>query len=660
MRRFHPILAFAALALAAAAGAGCTSGAIGGSGDGATGECGEGDFECGDDTCVPAAEQCNGTENCANGSDEDDCVTRCERTDYRCKDGNTCVGRDAVCDGRSDCPGGDDEMTCASKECDGFQCGDGTCIDPTDKCNGANDCAGGEDESAVTCAPVTCPNADDLRCTDGRTCVTKAQQCDGTRHCPRGEDEGIKMCADGGGDDSPDDDGKGGGGDPNRPHPPGGGGGGPGKPGGGGNGRECGDVTEEGVCKEDQLVWCDHGRLERKSCRDDGKVCGQNADGNNACLDMDGEPEADCGSMPETGTCEGSTLMFCTEAGEPRTEDCAAKGEQCVTDEAGSRCAPAPGMCGDIDYQGRCNGQVMEWCNEAGELESYDCALSGQACAFLDAETGYGCQSAPCGEVTYYGECSGDTLRYCSDDTSLIEIDCQAEYGLGCGLQDDVIGYNCGGGDSSEGGGCGDITVQGTCDGDVAVWCSDDSVAEYDCSVQGKTCGYVDDEVGYWCVSASGGSACGDIDYEGTCDGDWAVWCENDSIQYADCSYDGGCGYVGDGAGYYCLGDGGGGGDDGGGGSEVTSCDGWCGVGEVPGSDPICYCDDACVENGDCCGGILEYDAVCGYEEEPEYATCDGWCGSEDPAPGSSPACYCDEYCYENGDCCGDVDYYCY
>jgi hypothetical protein len=643
--------------LLAALAIGCSGGEIGETAGG--GECtSENDFVCGDGSCVPLAEKCNGTENCSDGTDEDDCVTRCERTDYRCKDGNTCVTRDAVCDGRSDCPGGDDESTCASKECDGFECGDGTCIDPAAKCNGATDCPGGEDESAVTCAPVTCPNADDLRCTDGRTCVTKAQQCDGTRHCPRGEDEGVKMCADGSGD--PDGDGKGSGGDDNKPHPGGGGGGG--KPGGGGQDRPCGDVPEAGVCKDDQLVWCDHGRLERKNCRDDGKSCGQNADGNNACLDTDGEPEVDCGAMPAAGTCQGSTLMFCTESGEPRTEDCMAKGEQCVTDEAGARCAPAAGTCGDIDYQGRCNGQVVEWCNEAGERETYDCALSGQACAFLDAEVGYGCQAAPCGEITYYGECDGDTLRYCADDTTLIQIDCMAEYGVGCGLEDDVIGYNCGGGGGESSGGCGDVSYLGTCDGDVAVWCSEEEIAQYDCSVQGKTCGYVDDEVGYWCVSASGESACGDIDYAGTCDGDWAVWCENDTIQYADCTFDGGCGYVDDAAGYYCLGDSGGGG----GSSEVTSCDGLCGVGEVEGSDPVCYCDDACVENGDCCGGSIEYDAVCGYYGGggggggEEAGSCYDWCGYEEPAPGSSPACYCDDYCYQNGDCCADIDDYCY
>jgi hypothetical protein len=604
--------------------------------------CDESSFVCGDGSCIAGGEKCNGTENCPDGSDEDDCVVRCERDDYRCKDGTSCVGRDAVCDGRSDCPGGDDELTCASKECDGFQCGDGSCIAAAQKCDGSMECPTGEDESAVTCAPVSCPNPDDMRCTDGRTCVAVAEQCDGTRHCPRGEDEGAKLCADG----------SGGGKDEGDNEKPGDGGTGPDKPGGGGEGRPCGDISAQGVCKADELIWCDHGRLEKQSCRDDGKTCGVGADGNNTCLDMDGEPPIDCGGMPEAGTCRGNTLLFCTDAGQPTTEDCAARGEACVADDAGARCEPAAGTCGDMSYQGACNGQVLEWCNEAGERQSYDCSLSGQTCAWLDVESGYGCQASPCGELTYYGECAGDQLRYCQDGSILVEVDCRTEYGVGCGLQDDQIGYNCGAG--AEGGGCGDVTFTGTCDGDVAVWCGGDSLSEYDCSVQGKTCGYVDEEVGYWCVAASE-SACGGLTYEGDCEGDMVLWCEDEAIRYRDCTFEGGCGYLGSEVGYWCLG------EEGGGGGEVTSCDGWCGIGEVPGSDPICYCDDACVENGDCCGGIVEYEAVCGYSEPPaEEATCYEWCGAETPAPGSNPACYCDDACVENGDCCGDFSDWCY
>lgn len=35
-------------------------------------------------------------------------------------------------------------------------------------------------------------------------------------------------------------------------------------------------------------------------------------------------------------------------------------------------------------------------------------------------------------------------------------------------------------------------------------------------------------------------------------------------------------------------------------------------------------------------------------------ASCVGYCGSSQPVPGSSPSCYCDDYCTTAGDCCGD------
>ena len=74
VRRIELLLALAGLLVVAA---GCTGGQIGGAETGSDGECGESDFVCGDGTCVTAAQQCNGSENCSDGTDEDDCVTRC-------------------------------------------------------------------------------------------------------------------------------------------------------------------------------------------------------------------------------------------------------------------------------------------------------------------------------------------------------------------------------------------------------------------------------------------------------------------------------------------------------------------------------------------------------------------------------------------------------
>ncbi len=49
---------------------------------------------------------------------------------------------------------------------------------------------------------------------------------------------------------------------------------------------------------------------------------------------------------------------------------------------------------------------------------------------------------------------------------------------------------------------CGGITWEGECDGDVAVWCEDDEVFERDCADDGLSCGLTD-EYGYWCVQGN-------------------------------------------------------------------------------------------------------------------------------------------------------------
>jgi hypothetical protein len=60
-----------------------------------------------------------------------------------------------------------------------------------------------------------------------------------------------------------------------------------------------------------------------------------------------------------------------------------------------------------------------------------------------------------------------------------------------------------------------------------------------------------------------------------------------------------------------------------------------------------CWCDDQCVDYGDCCADKA---AIC---DAPPAASCMGLCGGG-PVPGSSPACYCDAACAGHGDCCAD------
>ncbi len=52
---------------------------------------------------------------------------------------------------------------------------------------------------------------------------------------------------------------------------------------------------------------------------------------------------------------------------------------------------PEPGgACGDIDYLGRCFGNVARWCEE-GRLKEIDCATRMQTCGFVNDMVGYYC-----------------------------------------------------------------------------------------------------------------------------------------------------------------------------------------------------------------------------------------------------------------------------
>ncbi|MEE2786701.1 MAG: S1 family peptidase [Myxococcota bacterium] len=49
------------------------------------------------------------------------------------------------------------------------------------------------------------------------------------------------------------------------------------------------------------------------------------------------------------------------------------------------------GHCADLDYQGRCNGDIVEWCNENFQLQRKDCVPLNAVCTFVNEEKGYWC-----------------------------------------------------------------------------------------------------------------------------------------------------------------------------------------------------------------------------------------------------------------------------
>eukprot|EP00638_Chattonella_subsalsa_P011469 CAMPEP_0117797624 /NCGR_PEP_ID=MMETSP0948-20121206/12643_1 /TAXON_ID=44440 /ORGANISM="Chattonella subsalsa, Strain CCMP2191" /LENGTH=277 /DNA_ID=CAMNT_0005629063 /DNA_START=107 /DNA_END=940 /DNA_ORIENTATION=- len=77
--------------------------------------------------------------------------------------------------------------------------------------------------------------------------------------------------------------------------------------------------------------------------------------------------------------------------------------------------------------------------------------------------------------------------------------------------------------------------------------------------------------------------------------------------------------------------------------------DGTCGSNSpVCDHGKCCYCDDYCLEFGDCCE---DYAFVCARQEEIIVGACDGSCGIKSP----TGSCWCDEECVELGDCCADA-----
>jgi V8-like Glu-specific endopeptidase len=109
-------------------------------------------------------------------------------------------------------------------------------------------------------------------------------------------------------------------------------------------------------------------------------------------------PADGCGSLDYLGECSGTVARWC-DAGHVRTHDCAADGQACgyVDDQYGYYCvarapapAPSPDPCAGLDYLGRCNGSVAEWCDN-GRFQTRDCRAEGAACGYVDNQVGYYC-----------------------------------------------------------------------------------------------------------------------------------------------------------------------------------------------------------------------------------------------------------------------------
>jgi hypothetical protein len=168
-----------------------------------------------------------------------------------------------------------------------------------------------------------------------------------------------------------------------------------------------------------------------------------------------------------------------------------------VQDWIGSYAGEIPGggpvPCGVVDVRGRCSndGRAATFCGDSS-LRHDTCAEEEVCHDDGDRARCIPVADAPCGALTAVGACDGDVLSWCDDDVLRVR-DCAACGGQLCVHVDDVVGFGCV--DNH----CGDLDFRGECAGDVARWCNDGEIATEDCAAQGSTCGFVDEDTGFYC-----------------------------------------------------------------------------------------------------------------------------------------------------------------
>ena len=119
--------------------------------------------------------------------------------------------------------------------------------------------------------------------------------------------------------------------------------------------------------------------------------------------------------------------------------------------------------------------------------------------------------------------------------------------------------------DPAEESDCQGIGDQGACDGDTAYWCANGELRSLNCGQTGERCGWIGAEGRFYCGGdpAGGGppapeaANCDGVDYLGSCDGDDALYCHEGELHRIDCArWEQSCGWVDEETGYYCGGQG--------------------------------------------------------------------------------------------------------
>lgn len=175
-------------------------------------------------------------------------------------------------------------------------------------------------------------------------------------------------------------------------------------------------VTFTGYCSGSTAVWCDPstGQIITWACDLDGYACEQDgcADGAYCCgqavtmPDMAGpvEPSPECNALGYAGECQGGAAVWC-DNGQIYTVDCAGRGQTCEVDtcSSGAFCCdaattppdpPAPSECDQLGLLGVCgglDGNTVRYCSDGTTIVEDDCDALGEQCQVDTCGAGANC-----------------------------------------------------------------------------------------------------------------------------------------------------------------------------------------------------------------------------------------------------------------------------
>jgi len=211
----------------------------------------------------------------------------------------------------------------------------------------------------------------------------------------------------------------------------------------------CFGVSFEGCCDGATLHWCEGGQVNTLECGQYG--CGWNAgkqyyDCNQTGTDPSGANPKECPGGVCIPNCAGK---LCGDDGCGGSCGTCPQGTACVS----GKCV-AGTSCGDVTYAGKCEGNVLVWC-EDDVLNKADCSNLGPnfKCEYYQAYDGYYCVEHPdcqpnctdkqCGDDGCGGSCGPCPAGQSCDAGKCKPGQCQPDCaGKQCG--DDGCGGSCG------------------------------------------------------------------------------------------------------------------------------------------------------------------------------------------------------------------------